>query len=216
MRELKSHGSTKLVAVSSSVRKRPRTSSGGPHEFRDGDGDKKRHDEAGCGSDVGDDAKDRGEDSPESGVGDADEEEAEAEEGSVGCVYGGLKDEVLADAVGGILDGLGHEADATHAGEEEDAMAELLALHEEVDGEDDDDAADSDGAEEAHEKFCGGLELGAVGIDEADGLGFGVGSPGFGGCVAGGVGEVVGDALDGDDCVGDGFLGREMDGGYFL
>ena len=50
-------------------------------------------------------------------------------------------------------------------------MAEVLALHQQVDGEDDDDAEGSDGAEEAHEEFGGGLELGAVGIDDADRLG---------------------------------------------
>ena len=40
-----------------------------------------------------------------------------------------------------------------HAGEQEDAVAELLALHEEINREDDDDADCSDGAEEAHEEF---------------------------------------------------------------
>ena len=116
-----------------------------------------------------------GEDSPEGGVGYADEEETEAEEDPVGGVDGGLEEEVLADAGGGILEGLGHEADAAHAGEEEDAMAEILALHQEIDGEDDDDAEGSDGAEEAHEEFGAVLELGAVGIDDADGLGLGAG-----------------------------------------
>ena len=60
--------------------------------------------------------------------------------------------------------------DAAHAGEEEDAVTEVLALHQQIDGEDDDDAEGSDGAEEAHEEFGGGLELGAVGVDDADGL----------------------------------------------
>ena len=79
-----------------------------------------------------------GEDPPEGRVGYADEEEAEAEEGSVGRVDCGLEEQVLADAGGGILQGLGHDADAAHAGEEEDAMTQVLALHEEIDGEDDD------------------------------------------------------------------------------
>ena len=75
----------------------------------DGDGDDEGQDEA-CGSaDVGDDAKDAGDNSPEGGVGYADEKEAEAEEGAVGRVDGGLKEEILADAGGGILQRLGHE-----------------------------------------------------------------------------------------------------------
>ena len=35
------------------------------------------------------------------------------------------------------------------------------------------DAEGPDGAEEAHEEFGGGLELGAIGVDDADGLGLG-------------------------------------------
>ena len=172
VRELKSQGSTKLVLVSSRVRKRPRMRSGwAPRRRRCCDGDDQRQNEAGGGANVGDDAKDSGEDSPESGVGYADEEQAEAEEGSVGCVDGGLEEEILADAGGGILERARHQTDAAHAGEEEDAMTEVFALHEEVDGEDDDDAEGSDGPEKAHEEFGGGLELGAVGVDDADGLG---------------------------------------------
>ena len=73
----------------------------------DGDGDDERKDEAGGGADVGDDAQDCGEDSPEGGVGYTDEKEADAEEDTVGGVDGGLKEEVLADAGGGILRGPG-------------------------------------------------------------------------------------------------------------
>ncbi len=157
----------------------------------------------------------RGEDSPECGVGNADEKEAEAEEGSVGGVDGGLKEEILADAGGGILEGLGHEADAAHAGEQEDAVTEVLALHEEIDGEDDDDTEGSDGPEEAHEEFGGGLELGAVGIDDADGLGFGDGWFG-GGDFVGCGGEVSADVLDGGEGVFEGLFGGRVDGGYFF
>ena len=49
-------------------------------------------------------------------------------------------------------------------------MAEVFALHEEVDGEDDDDTEGSDRPEEAHKEFGGGLKLGATGVDDADGL----------------------------------------------
>ena len=66
----------------------------------------------------------------------------------------------MADAGGCILQGLGHDADAAHTGEEQDAVTEVLALHQEVNGEDDDDAEGSDGAEETHQEFGGGLRVG--------------------------------------------------------
>lgn len=77
----------------------------------------------------------------------------------------------MADAGCGILECLRHDADSAHAGEEKDAVTKVLALHEEVDGEDDDDAEGSDGAKEPHEELSGGFELGAFGIDDADRLG---------------------------------------------
>ena len=92
-------------------------------------------------------------------------------------------------------------------------MTEILALHQEVDGEDDDDAEGSDGAEEAHEELGGGLELGAAGVDDADGLdlrGWLLG----GRSVAGrAVGEVSADVVDGVDGVFEGLLGGGVDGG---
>ena len=120
----------------------------------------------------------------------------------------------MADAGGGVLQGLGHEADAAHAGEEEDAVAKVLALHEEIDGEDDDDAEGSDGAKEAHEEFGGGLELGAVGIDDADGLGLG------GGCAGLAVrrcrcSEVSADVPTAAEGFFEGLLGGGVDGGHF-
>jgi len=118
----------------------------------------------------------------------------------------------LADAGGGFLKGLGHEVDASHAGEQEDAVTELLALHEEVDGEDDDDADGSDGAEEAHEEFGGGLELGAVGVDDADGLDLRWGLLERGG--RSGCGDVAADALDGGEGLLEGLFGGGVDGGH--
>jgi hypothetical protein len=83
-----------------------------------------------------------------------------------------LKEEVLTDAGGRILQGLVHEPDAAHAGEQEDATAKVFALHEEIDGDDDDNPEGSDGANEAHEEFGGVLKLAAIGVDDANGLGF--------------------------------------------
>ena len=119
---------------------------GWPPGGGDGDRDDEGKGEAGGGADVGDDAEDAGEDSPEGGVGYADEVQAGAEEEAVGGVDGELKEEVLADAGGGLLKGLGHQVDAAHAGEQEDAVAKVFALHEQVDSEDDDDTDGSDGA----------------------------------------------------------------------
>jgi hypothetical protein len=182
----------------------------------DGDGDDEGQDEAGRGANVGDDAQDGGENSPERGVGDTDEEEAEAEEGSVGCVDRGLKEEILADAGGGILKCLGHQADAAHTGEEEDAVAEVLALHQKIDGEDDDDAEGSDGPEETHENFGGGLELSAVGIDDANGLDLGGELLGAGRGGVGVPGKVAADASDGFQGIFEGLYGLRMDGADFL
>src|SRR5882757_4865716 len=94
----------------------------------DGDGDDEGQDEAGRGADVGDDAQDCGENSPEGGVGYTDQGEAEAEADSVGCIDCGLEEQVLADAGGSVLQGLGHDADAAHSGEKQDAMTEVLAF----------------------------------------------------------------------------------------
>ncbi len=121
----------------------------------------------------------------------------------------------MADAGGGVLEGLGHEADASHAGEKEDAVAEIFPLHEEIDGEDDDDTEGSDGLEEFHDEFGGGVERASVGIDDSDGLGFceflllarrgGSGA----GC------EVSADALECGDGAFQERFERRVDGGNF-
>jgi hypothetical protein len=107
---------------------------------------------------------------------------------------------------------LRHDADAAHASEEKDAVTEILALHEEVDGEDDDDTEGSDGAKEPHEEFGGGFELSAVGIDDADRLWLRRGL-----CVSRGSGcEVAADAFDGGEGFLQGLLGRRVNGGHLL
>ena len=110
--------------------------------------------------------------------------------------------------VAASCEGLGHDADAAHAGEQEDAVAQLLALHEEVDGEDDDDADGADGAEEAHEELGGRLELGAAGVDDADGLD--LRGRLLGGGSGGGrrFGEVSADVVEGVDGLLEGLFQR--------
>jgi hypothetical protein len=95
-------------------------------------------------------------------------------------------------------------------------MTEILALHEEINGEDNDDAEGPDGAEEAHEKFCGGLELRVVLVDDADWLrldGRLVSRDGRGG---GSDGEVSTDVVDGGECFLERLFGWRVDRGYLL
>ena len=119
----------------------------------------------------------------------------------------------MADAGGGILEGLGHDADAAHAGEKEDAVAEVLALHQEVNGEDDDDAEGSDGPEEGHQGLGGGLELGSVGVDDADGLGLGGWLLGVFSRGTGAGGEIFQDVPDRGTGFLKGLLGGGVNGG---
>ncbi len=72
-----------------------------------------------------------------------------------------------------------------------------------------------DGTEEAHEKFGGGLELGAVGIDDADGLDL-CGLLGDGSRGGGGGDEVSADVLDGVEGVLKRLFAGGVDGGDFL
>ncbi len=199
VRELKSQGSTKLVQVSSRMRKRQTMRNGGAPGGKDGDGEDEREDDSGRGADIGDDAKESGEDAPECGVGDSDEEEAEAEEDAISGVDGCLKDEVLADASGGVLEGLGHEIDAADASEEKDAIAKLFPLQQEIDGEDDNDTDGSDGTKEAHGKLGGGLELGSIGIDDEDWLNLGGWLLYCRGGGRGAGGQVSADVFDGSE-----------------
>jgi len=117
----------------------------------------------------------------------------------------------LADAGRSLLQGLGHKVDAAHTGEEEDAVAQILALHQEVDGEDDDDADGSDGAQKAHQQLGGGLQLGAVGVDDADRLNL-QGSLREG-CGSGG-GDVAADVFDRSEGFFKRLLSRGVDGGH--
>ena len=65
---------------------------------------------------------------------------------------------------------------------------------------DDDDAKDSDGSKKTHEEFGGGLELGSIGIDDADGLDLRGCLRGVWGGAAGACGDVSADFLDGGEC----------------
>jgi len=127
-----------------------------------------------------------------------------------------LKEKVLADAGCGILQSLGHESDAADAGEKEDAVAEVLALQQEIDGENDDDAEGPDGAEEAHKELGGGLELGAIGVHDAHGLGLRQWILDAWSRVAGAGSEIRADVLNRGESLFEGLPGGRVDGSYFL
>src|SRR6185503_11046678 len=76
--------------------------------------------------------------SPEGGVGDAEQVEADSKDDAVGSVEQNVQNEVAADAPGGLVHGPGHYGDASAAGEEQQAVAEVLVLHQHVKGEDED------------------------------------------------------------------------------
>ncbi len=87
-------------------------------------------------------------------------------------------------------------------------MAEVLALHQEIDGENDDDAEGPDGVQEAHEELEG-LELGASGVHDANGLGLRERLPGAGG-------EIPADVLDCGESLFQRLLGWRVDRGYLF
>ncbi len=95
-------------------------------------------------------------------------------------------------------------------------MAEVLALHQEIDGENDDYAESPDGAEEAHQEFDGGLELGAIGVHDAHWLGLREWLLGASGGVAGAGREVSADVLDRGESLFKGLLCGGVDRSYFL
>jgi len=94
-------------------------------------------------------------------------------------------------------------------------VTEVLALHEEIDSEDDDDAEGPDGAEETHQEFGGGLELSAVRVDDADGLDLRGGLLGSG-CSGAGACKVSADVIDCFHGIFNGLSRGGVDGGEFL
>ncbi len=131
----------------------------------------------------------------------SDEVERDADEGSVDDVDGDLEKEVAGDATAGVAHGLGHAGEVAVAGEMDEAVAEVFALEEDEECEDDGEERGGEGLDDTAEliEASGGAAYfadldGAVGAG-ADGLGFGLGGGRDG---SGGVGdaEFVADSLD--------------------
>jgi hypothetical protein len=95
-------------------------------------------------------------------------------------------------------------------------VAEVLALQQEIDGENDDDAEGPDGAEEAHKELGGGLELGAIGVHDAHGLGLREWLLDAWSRVASAGSEIRADVLNRGESPFEGLPGGRVDGSYFL
>ena len=79
-----------------------------------------------------------------------------------------MKKKVPADAACRILQGLVHEPDPANAGQKEDATAEVLALHQEIDGENNDHPEGTNGAQKVHQELDGRLQAGSANIPLVD------------------------------------------------
>ena len=84
-------------------------------------------------------------------MGESDEVEGDADDGAVDDVDGDLEEEIAGDASAGIAHGLGHEGEVAVAGETDEAVAEVFALEEDEEGEDDGEERGGEGLEDAAE-----------------------------------------------------------------
>jgi len=102
-------------------------------------------------SDVGHEAADRGEGSEEHGMRKSDEIERSCNEGAEGEVDAELEEEVTGDALRGVAHGLRHEGEGAIAGETDDPVAQIFALEEYEEGEDDGEEGSGEGFDDSAE-----------------------------------------------------------------
>jgi hypothetical protein len=88
-------------------------------------------------ADVGDEAQDRGEEAPEQGVRHAQQEQAGRDADAEARVDDGLHQEVVADALAGLVERAGGRGQPSVAGEADDAIPQVLALDQHEDDQDD-------------------------------------------------------------------------------
>ena len=84
-------------------------------------------------------------------MGKADEVEGGADERSVDDVDGDLEQEISGDATAGFAHGLGQAGEVAVAGEMDEAVAEVFALEEDEEGEDDGEERGGEGFDDAAE-----------------------------------------------------------------
>ena len=122
----------------------------------------------------------------------SDEVERDADDGSKDDVDGDLQEEVAGDAAAGIAHGLGQEGKVAVAREADDAVAEVFALEEDEEGEDDGQQRSSEGLDDAAELIE--ASGGAADFADLDGM-IGASADGFAvGQAVGGKGGGIGDA----------------------
>lgn len=130
-----------------------------------GDGDGEGHEAGEGGSDVGQEAEDEAEGAPEAGAGDVEEPESESEGGAEAGVDGELEEDVAGDAVAGVIHGFGGGLEFLLAHKAEEAVAQVLAVNEHEEGEDDDEAGGAEGSEGGADPGADGPEGAAAGND---------------------------------------------------
>ena len=104
----------------------------------------------GC-SDIGDEAADEGESCEEDGVGESDEIERCADDGSVDNVNGDLEKEVPGDATAGVAHGLSEQRQIAVTRQMNEAVAEVFALKEDEESEDDGEKRGGSGLDDTAE-----------------------------------------------------------------
>ena len=111
-------------------------------------------------------------------MGESDEVERDADDGPEDDVDGDLEEEVAGDAAAGVAHGLGHAREVAIAGETDEAVAEVFALEEDEEGEDDGEQRGGEGLDDAAELIE--ASGGAADFADLDGV-LGGGADGVGG-----------------------------------
>src|SRR5271165_2597998 len=88
-------------------------------------------------SEVGDESAEGGKRGEQNCIREADEVERDADESTIGDIDGDLEEEVAGDAAAGVVHGIGHEGEVAVAGKADEAVAEVFALEQDEEGEDD-------------------------------------------------------------------------------
>ena len=129
------------------------------------DGRSERHGEEGGAdrADIGDEAQQAGQDAPEHRVGNADDQQADADDDGEGGVDAELGEEIAAEAAAAVIDGDRGAVEVVGAEQADEAVAQVLALEQGEDGDDEDDADRGERGEYRGEVGFGDLERGCAG-----------------------------------------------------
>ena len=117
----------------------------------DGEREQRRGERGDGRSDVGDEAAKDGKRGEEDGVGESDEVERCADDGSVDDIDGDLEEEIAGDAAAGVAHGLGEEREVAVTGEMDKPVAKIFALKEDKESEHDGEQRSGGGLDDASE-----------------------------------------------------------------